>query len=142
MSDLCGKLYSFDFNESYSNVSFKQVETIDFYRKKHPYKLFGHPGKSQVSISFEMPDAKYLSRVILCLNHCRTTANGIVNMTLNGKEFMTNYQAPRDNFGSERFDLDLEHLNPYSNVLMIQLDSTSPGVYWLSNATIYMEGLV
>ena len=132
-------LQSFDFNQGYENVTYEDVTTTDFYRKSRPYKLLQKPGKSTVTLTFGLSDAENVSSIILQLNHCRTTADGIVNVALDGTTFIPNLRAPRDDFGKETFRLQADNLRPQGNELTIQLDSSSPGVYWLSDAEICIE---
>ena len=132
-------LQSFDFNQNYENVTYEDVITTDRYRPSRPYKLLETPGKSKVTVTFGLSNAENISSIILHVNHCRTTADGIVNVALNGTIFLPTLRAPRDNFGMETFRLQANNLRPQGNVLTIQLDSSSPGVYWLSDAEICIE---
>ena len=125
-------------------VAFHQVGTTDYYRKGNPYKILTCPGSSIVSFRFNIP-IEPLSSVTIWLNHCRTTADGIVCMTVNGKPAEMRddgkfgkkvIMAPRFDFGRESFPVSLELLQAGVNKITLCLDSNSPGVYWLSDAKI------
>ncbi len=134
------QLQCFDFSQDYyKNVTYHDVATTDYYRRERPYRIFRIPGVSAVTITFGLSGAENVSKVILSLNHCRTTADGVVDIAVNGVPVLPNLMAPRDNFGTESFNLDSTLFNSDSNVLTIQLGSGSPGVYWLSDAIIDVE---
>ena len=123
-------------------VDFHQVRTTDYYRKGNPYKILRVPGESAIILRFQLVLKKLFS-VTISLNHCRTTADGVVNMTVNGRpaektndgEFVKKViMAPRFDLGWESFPLCLDLLNDGDNTVTICLDYGSPGVYWLSDA--------
>eukprot|EP00092_Neocalanus_flemingeri_P102580 GFUD01131209.1.p1 GENE.GFUD01131209.1~~GFUD01131209.1.p1 ORF type:complete len:295 (+),score=49.28 GFUD01131209.1:79-963(+) len=125
-------------------ITCHEAVTTDYYRKGNPYKILASPGSSIISFSFNI-SLERLSSVSISLNHCRTTADGVVCMTVNGKpaemredgSFVKKViMAPRYNFGMESFSLCLQQLHDGQNKVTICLDSSSPGVYWLSDATI------
>jgi len=126
-------------------LSYQHTHTTDYYRRGNPYKILSWPGSSSVSICFNIPSLESVSSVIMFLNHCRTTADGVVYMEVNGDpaekiedgSFVKKVvMAPRFNFGVESFHVDLELLQSGSNTITICLDSSSPGVYWLSDVKI------
>lgn len=133
------QLQCFDFSQNYyTNVTYQSVKAADDGRKERPYRLFEEPGKSTVTITFGLSGAENVSKIVLFLNHCRTTADSIVDIAFNGSTVIPNIRARGDTFGKESFSIDSD-LKPESNVLTIQLASSSSGAYWLSDATIYIE---
>jgi hypothetical protein len=127
-----------------TDIEFHQVGTSDEYRKGKPYKVMRNPGSSIISFNFNT-SVERLSSVTISLNHCRTTSDGVVCLTVNGRpaEKRENggfgkmlIMAPRFNFGWESFDMSLDLIQDGINKITLLLDSTSPGVYWLSDVKI------
>jgi len=129
------------------NVKLHQISTTDMYRKGNPYMIFRHAGSS--ILSFNILIAKqHISSVVLHINHCRTTADGIICMTVNGgpaeptkdgrfgKKLI---MAPRLNFGLENIAVNPELLREGLNKVTLCLDSSSPGVYWLSDLSVEVK---
>ena len=127
------------------DIGFHNVGTADYYRRKgNPYKIFQILDSSAVIFGFNV-SLKHLKSVVISLNHCRTTADGIICMTVNGKPAemkddgsftKKTIKAPRYNFGMESFPVCLSLLKEGPNKITLSLDSSSPGVYWLSDAIL------
>ncbi|XP_072016976.1 uncharacterized protein [Amphiura filiformis] len=132
------QLQSFDFSQEYNNVAYQDVSITNTYRKARPYRLLNQPGRSTVSMSFPVPIADNVKRIVLDLNHCSTSGGGIVNVVVNGTIVIPNYLAPRYDFVTERLYLAVDNFIPESNTLTIQLTNKG-GYYWLSDADIYAE---
>lgn len=125
-------------------VQFTDTEVTGEYWPGHPYQLFRDPGQSQVTISFMVPPAvrNYpAGSMYLRLNHCRTTANGIVDMFLNGAGYRLNYtDTPIYGFGVQVFEIPYSQLNMTEpNSFVIRLNPSSPGVYWLADIAFSFE---
>ena len=129
---------------SRNQVAFHQVGTTDHYRKGKPYKILRNPGSSVIVFNFNATVAR-LSSVSISLNHCRTMADGVVCLTVNGRpaeqtgegQFVKKViLAPRYDFGWESFSVCPSLVHDGNNKITICLDSSSPGVYWFSDARI------
>jgi hypothetical protein len=77
----------------------------------------------------------------ISLNHCRTTGNGVIDMSLNDKPYRLEYKdAPIWGFGVQIFEIPFTSLRRGAlNVFRIDLhapDLGSYGYYWLSDATL------
>ena len=136
-----GKTDAFSRNQ----VEFHQVGTTDHYRKGKPYKILHNPGSSAIVFNFNVT-VERLSSVSLSLNHCRTMADGVVCITVNGRPAEQRSEtgqfvkkvilAPIYNFGWESFSVCPSLVHDGNNKIALCLDSTSPGVYWLSDVRI------
>lgn len=134
------QLQCFDMSQSYyPNVSYNRVDTTNVYRKERPYRIFRHPGESSATISFGLSGAKNVTKIILELNHCITTGHGVFDIIVNSSVVEHNVQAPRDDFGKECFELTAGLFKSDGNEVQIRLGDPSPGVYWLSDASVYVE---
>jgi len=116
----------------------------DYYRKGDPYQLFQSPGSSKAIVKFMVPPSVRgysQGHIYMHLNHCRTTADGIVNMTLNGRSYRSQYtDAPRYNFGVQTFSIPYSLLNMEEpNIFEIELNPNSRGYYWLSDISFSFE---
>lgn len=133
----------FDFNKSFANVKFQATGTTDYYRKGNPYKIMSNPGTSAVNITFDIK-RKDILHLVIWLNHCRTSADGIVDIYVNKHAYKHTYQnAPKWNFGREHFlvapsmlKLPSKDNQSVTNTVRIKLNNSSPGVYWLSDAQL------
>lgn len=133
-----------DYNAFTPIVRFNHATATDDYRKGNPYQLLGQPGRSEAILRFMVPPpvrGYAQGKMYLRLNHCRTTANGVVDMLLNGKSYRAGYaDAPRDNFGVQTFEIPYSALQMTEpNEFVIRLANGSPGVYWLSDVTFAFE---
>ena len=74
-------------------------------------------------------------QVTIKLNHCSTSAEGVIDIFYNDVEAFHAYLSPKWNFGKEEFHFEKGFLEG-KNVIEILLNDTSPGVYWLSDALL------
>ena len=142
---LCGAGFeTTTFDGKQKQIEFHQVGTTDYYRKGNPYNILRNPGSSIISFIFKI-SVERLSSVTISLNHCRTTGDGIVCMTVNGKPADPREDgtfakklilAPRYDFGWESFPVCLKLLQEGLNKITLCLDSSSPGVYWVSDTKL------
>lgn len=133
-----------NFNQFLPIVTGSNVEMTDYYRGGDSYLLFKKPGASSVTLQFMLPPAyRNVSGgiLVLTLNHCRTSGNGIIDMSLNGQSFMAGYRdAPFWGFGLQDFQLPYSRLNVNGiNTFTVTLSGSSPGVYWLSDVAFTIE---
>lgn len=119
-------------------VRYTSVDETDYYRKGNPYKILRSPGKSKVDLRFMITSLGMMKASVLTLNHCRTTADGVVNLVVNGAT-TRQILAPRYDFGFEAFTVEKQKLVDGQNVISLVLDATSPGVYWLSDAKVQTD---
>merc|ERR1712241_17649 len=96
-----------DFQQTYDNVEFTHAQDTDYYRKGSPYKIFRWPGNSCVHIKFALSptEVKTIKHVSIKLNHCSTSAEGTVDISLNDVKLYEKYLSPKWNFGKEDFHL-------------------------------------
>ncbi|KAK3092976.1 hypothetical protein FSP39_009564 [Pinctada imbricata] len=74
------------------------------------------------------------------LNHCRTSAHGKIDIIINDITLVTGFQEARwDNFGEQNFNIPHDCLHQGENKLKIVLNSSSSGVYWLSDLRLDIE---
>jgi len=127
-----------------NQIELHNVETTDYYRKGNSYKILNNPGSSVVIFNLNI-SVERLASLTISLNHCRTMSDAIVCMTVNGRPAEQRddgtftekvIMAPRYDFGWESFPVGLKLLKEGLNKITLCLDSSSPGVYWLSDATI------
>ena len=126
-------------------VNFNSVYETDYYRRGRPYQILSSPGTSFISFKLDV-SLQRLSDVTIALNHCRTSADGVVVLTVNGKDALKNdagtfeewvIMAPKWNFGLETFSISPRLLEEGKrNEIRVTLKYDSPGVYWLSDAKI------
>ena len=131
-----------------SNIQLEYVEETDYYRPGRPYVLLHSLDRSKVNISINYYHGGSTfvdgsETLVVNLNHCSTTKHGIVDFLINGTLVKSAYMAPIWDFGTEEFRFAYgPHLKPGPRInrLTIQLSDGSPGVYWLSDVTLWMEG--
>ncbi|MGN4816386.1 hypothetical protein ACTFRO_23760 [Bacillus cereus group sp. MYBK163-2] len=133
-----------DFTSFNPIIKFEHSTVTDEYRKGDSYICFDQPNCSKVTIDFMIPINNYGTddgKLILSLNHCRTSGNGIIDMTLNGKDYSLNYkEAPRGDFGIQNFEIPYTLLKLKEvNTFEIKLKSFGP--YWLSDIGFKFETL-
>jgi hypothetical protein len=115
-----------------ATVSYQNVDLVDHYRRGNPYRLFSN-SEGKCFVEFLTPTSGDLT---LKLNHCCTTSDGVIDITVNGRDLYPQYRgAPRLNFGLQEFLIPRSFLLPSGsrNQLTIKLWVGSPAVYWLSD---------
>ena len=124
------------------NVNYYEVEHTDYYRKNHPYALMKERGKSSVTLKCKLPDKKTFSKMFLYLNDCSTTGRREADIFVNGMQVLKNHLTAIAAFGPDWLEFPADQLTLEDEgvcVVKIQLGEDSPGVYWLSDAAIYVE---
>ncbi|XP_062569774.1 uncharacterized protein LOC134231821 [Saccostrea cucullata] len=122
-----------------TNNSEKYIElkTSEDYRNGRPYKIFSTPERSRAHFMIHLPDKKPAQEVTLTLNHCKTTCGGSIDILVNGKEHLMNYDgAWWKDFQEQTFPIPEKILKTGVNVLTVRLNEGSRGVYWLSDVKI------
>ncbi len=138
----CYQTVQFDCNISNTNVGYWNCSTTDFYRKGNPYKQLRSPGRSHIIFDFYYPPLEkgdILASSKFRINHCGTTANGIVDISVNGTLLLFGHSAPRNDFAFEDIDIPIHLLQEGINELMIRLNKGSWGVYWYSDAVLSLN---
>jgi hypothetical protein len=115
---------------------YEDVVVTDFYRGGDPYLLFRYTGQSKCIVVFRPPEKK---TILLKVIHCCTTSLGEINITLNKKLIpYDNSLTPIHNFGNTTIPISPEFLTDGLNELVILLDESSKGVYWLTEISVEM----
>ncbi|XP_062599351.1 uncharacterized protein LOC134260834 [Saccostrea cucullata] len=118
-------------------IQYVMTETTDQYRKGRPYKLLFYPDKSAAIIKINLPGNQLVKDMVLTLNHCRTNCDGVIDIFVNDSVLVMGYSDARwDNFGEDTFNVPVDLLKQGANELIIRLNKTSRGVYWLSDLKI------
>jgi hypothetical protein len=118
-------------------IKCSNTTATDYYRNGNNYQLFNKNGASTCRVQLMVPPAvrNYpAGSMYLHINHCSTSAKGLVNMTINGNSYKTDYLAPSSNFGVQTFEIPYSSMSlTEENVFEISLSGSSPGFYWLSD---------
>ena len=130
-------IHSFDFNNDYENVEFTNVMTTDHYRRGRPYKLFRFRGRSQVRITFDLPE-NVRKPARLHLTVTEGCWSGMMDIFLNDTLWIERHQNVGSNWQTHEITLEVnrERLHPKNNSITMKLRGDAEMVYWLSDAII------
>ncbi|MFE6705269.1 hypothetical protein ACFVEL_09790 [Bacillus thuringiensis] len=133
-----------NFNTFNPVILFQDTEVTAEHRRGDPYECFNYPGKSKVTISFMVPLSlrnHNNGKLFIELNHCITKADTLIDITLNGEIFISNYGGvPKENFDIQRFEIPFSSLALNNiNTFDITLNSKSNGFYKLSDIYFNFE---
>ena len=134
-------IHTFDFNNDYENVEFSHVMTTDRYRPGKPYKLFLFQGRSQVRITFDLPENV---RNPTCLHlTVREGLGGMMDIFLNGTLWIERNDQTRDWRTHEiTLKVDREWLHCQNNSITMRLREDARNFYWLADARIEVTNTV
>ena len=130
-------IHSFDFNNDYENVEFIHVMTTDQYRPGRPYKLFTFNGRSQMRITFDLPEnVKKPTRLHLTVTE--GCWSGMMDIFLNDTLWIERHQNVGPSWQTHQIALEVnrERLRPKNNSITMKLREDATMVYWLSDAMI------
>ena len=130
-------IHTFDFNKDYDNVKFTHAITTDYYRRGRPYKLFNSNGRSQVRITFDLPEnVKKPTRLHMTVTEC--CWRGMMDIFLNDTLWIEKHNNVGSNFQTREITLEVDRkrLRPRNNSITMKLREDAEFVYWLSDAII------